>query len=426
MLPCLIALNLFIPACKFQQLTTTTQFFHKDSFMLDYLNTAKKELIQQNAKSVEDPQNAKSVENHQNAKTSENQNDLKTGNGRFLSLYFDPFWTPSYYRAPYDKRWTPAFFDYARNLLLPNTNMDKQVAETFGYEAAETGSFRKLFFDILHQSSVCLPGNRASDRQSDSQHFSDVPLLRFCQCTATSWVGTQSWKGPNVVPNLDARYFNLVKEDKVKNVRLYHVKYQLPRAYLTRYWKWCDAQKTILDKIRTADLSAYNPAVITLVEQDTTSGTSDIKGTDRDFGPILVAPPNNGPVIPEEIEHADFGARDPFIDAFPVTILTDEPEHLAMSVKADRNSFLVLTDHFYPGWQASIDGAKRPCYRVNAEGRAVFVPAGAHLIEFNYFPESLTLGFQLAIAGAVVFSLLMAAGLWQYVWRFLKFIAGQQ
>lgn len=396
LLPCFIAINLLIPAYKFQQLTTTPQFFSKDAFMLDYLNAAKKELLGQNA------------------------------NGRFLSLYFDPFWTPPYYRSKYDERWTPAFFDYARNLLLPNTNLDKQVCETFGYEAAETGSYRKLFFDILHQCSICLPGGRASDRPNDTQHYSDVPLLRFCQCTATSWIGTQSWKGPNEVPKLDARYFNLVKEDKVKNVRLYHVKHQLPRAYMTRYWKWCDSQKPILDKIRTADLSEYNPSVITLIEQDTTSGAADIKGTDRDFGPILAAPPNQSPPIPAEIEHADFAARDPFIDTFPVSILTDEPEHISMSVKTDRNCFLVLTDHFYPGWQASIDGAKRPCYRVNTEGRAVYVPAGAHLIEFNYFPESLTLGFQLAIVGAVIFILLMAAGLWQYVWRFLKFIAGQQ
>ncbi|MBI2810476.1 MAG: hypothetical protein HYX67_06590 [Candidatus Melainabacteria bacterium] len=399
MLPCFIAINLLIPAYKFQQLTTSPQFFSKDSFMLNYLTEAKNDLVRQNA---------------------------KTGDGRFLSLYFDPFWTPPYYRSKYDQRWTPAFFDYARNLLLPNTNLDKQVPETFGYEAAETGSYRKLFFDILHQCSVCLPGGRASDRQADSQHYSDVPLLRFCQCTATSWVGTQSWKGPNDVPKLDARYFNLVKEDKVKNVRLYHVKYQLPRAYLTRYWKWCDSQKPVLEKIRTADLSEYNPAVITLVEQDATSGSADIKGTDRDFGPILARAPAHSPPIPAEIEHADFAARDPFIDTFPVSILTDEPEHISLSVKGDRDSFLVLTDHFYPGWQASIDGAKRQCYRVNTEGRAVYVPAGAHLIEFNYFPESLTLGFQLATAGAATFFLLIAAGLRPYVWRFLKFIAGQQ
>ncbi len=396
-----IALNLFIPACKFQQITTTTNFFSKNSFMLDYMQAANKNLRANNP-------------------------NVKTGDGRFLSLYFDPFWTPPDYRSKFDQRWTPAFFDYARSLLLPNTNLDKQVRETFGYEAAETGPYRKLFFDILHQCSVCLPGSRATDRKSETQHFSDIPLLRFCQCTATSWIGTQAWKGPTPVPKLDDRYFNLVKEDKTRNVRLYHVKYQMPRAYLTRYWKWCEKQEFIIDQIRQADLSKFNPAAITLVERNTTSGISDYKGTDRDFGPIIIKAPREGPVIPETVEHSLLGDRDPLIDAFPVTVLTDEPEHISISVNSDRACFLVLTDHFYPGWQASIDGAKRFCYRVNAEQRAVFVPAGPHLIEFNYFPESLQVGFKLAIPGGIFLLLMIAAGLRKYVWNFFKMIAGQQ
>jgi hypothetical protein len=348
------------------------------------------------------------------------------GDGRFLSLYFDPFWTPSYYRSKFDKRWTPAFFDYARNLLIPNTNLDKHISETFGYEAAETGPYRKLFFDILHQCSVCLPGNRATDRKPDAQHYSDIPLLRFCQCTATSWVGTQAWKGQIDVPKLDPQCFNLVRDDRVKNIRLYQVKHQLPRAYLTRYWKWCDTQASVTDNIRDADVTGFNPSVLTLIEHNTTSGINDNKGTDRGYGVLIVKAPQQGPIIHALLEHTSLVDRDPFIDAVPVTVLTDEPEHVSLSVKSDRDCFLVLTDHFYPGWQATIDGAKRLCYRVNAEGRAVYVPAGAHLIEFNYFPESLTLGFELAIPGALVLLLLIAAGLRKYVWQFLKALAGQQ
>jgi hypothetical protein len=407
LLPCLIAINLLIPACNFQQLLITPKFFETKSFMKEFLDKAKEELTQQHVKGA--------------------------GEGRFLSLYFDPLWVPLHYRtnfdgqfhALYDIHWTTAYFDYARNLLLPNTNLDKHVPETFGYEAAETGAYRTLFFDILRQCSVCLPGNRATDRTPNTQHSSDVPLLRFCQSTATGWLGTQCTKGPDQIPLLDARYFTLMKEDKDKNVRLFRVKEQLPRAYLTRYWMWCDEQKPIMDKIRTADLSQFNPTVLTLVERNTTSGIKDIKGTDRDFGPILRGAPDRSPSIPPEIEHASFNDRDPFIDSFPVSIMTDDPEHISMSVKPDRDCFLVLTDHFYPGWQASIDGAKRPCYRVNAEGRAVYVPAGPHLIEFNYVPDSLALGFQLATAGLAVLVLLIAAGLRAGVWRFLRMLAGR-
>lgn len=408
LLPCLIALNLVVPACQFQQITTTPKFFDTSSFMRDYMNEAKKKLSEGTTKLPVD--------------------------GRFLSLYFDPLWVPLKYRASfdpqwttdYDRHWTTAYFDYTRQLLLPNTNIDKRIPETFGYEAAETGPYRKLFFDILHQCTVCMPGTRTSDRSpAEAQKYTDVPLLRFCQCTATSFLATQGWKGNDELPVLDPRYFTLMKEVKDHNVRLFHVKYQLPRAYLTRYWMWCDDQKPILEKIRTANVSQFNPALTTLIERNTKSGISDIKGTDRDFGPKLAQAPEQSPTLPAEIEHAAFADRDPFIDNFPVSIMTDEPEHLSLSVKPDRDCFLVLTDHFYPGWQASVDGAKRPCYRVNAEGRAVFVPAGAHLIEFNYVPDSLTLGFQLAAAGLIALCVLIAAGLSSHVLRFLKFLAGQ-
>jgi hypothetical protein len=466
LLPCLAAVNLLIPACNFQQILVTPKFFETKSFVKEYLDSAKDELSkqeqqqhvmnqssqeqakekpsQQQAKEEPSQQQVKEELSQQRVKVESSQKNAKenlseqsansAGAGRFLSLYFDPLWVPLHYRtnfdgkfhALYDIHWTTAYFDYARNLLLPNTNLDKHVPETFGYEAAETGPYRTLFFDILRQCSVCLPGNRATDRTPDSQHYSDVPLLRFCQCTATGWLGTQATKGPDQIPLLDARYFTLMKEDKDKNVRLYHVKDPLPRAYLTRYWMWCDEQKPIMDKIRTADISKFNPTVLTMVERNTTSGIRDIKGTDRDFGPILAEAPARSPAIPPEIEHAAFNDRDPFIDTFPVSIMTDDPEHISMSVKPDRDCFLILTDHFYPGWQASIDGARRPCYRANAEGRAVYVPAGPHLVEFTFFPDSLALGFQLAAAGLIAIVVLIAAGLRARVWRFLKFLAGQK
>lgn len=396
-----VLLNLFIPAYKYKQQTVSPKFYSDDSFVANYINAEKQDIAN---------------------KTS----STKGADGRFMSLYFDPFWTPPYYRWKDDPRWTVAFFDYARQMLLPNTNVDKQISETFGYEAAETGPYRKLFMDILHQSSVCLPGNRATDRQDTStQHFSDQPLLCLSQCTATSWVGTQSWKGQKDVPDLDNRFFRLVKDDRHLNIRLYQVRHQLPRAYLSRYWRWCDSQQPIIEKIRDADKSEFNPAVMTLIERHAVTGESDIKGTDRDFGAIIPFAPTRDPEIPQSVEHSKLTDRDAIIDAFPVTLLTDEPEHVSLSVKVDRPCFLVLTDHFYPGWQASIDGAKRPCYRCNAEGRAVYIPAGAHLIEFNYFPDSLRIGLILAAIGACILALVIAAGFRPHVWRFIKFIAGQ-
>jgi hypothetical protein len=72
----------------------------------------------------------------------------------------------------------------------------------------------------------------------------------------------------------------------------------------------------------------------------------------------------------------------------------------AVQVRAvtDRPALLVLTDTWYPGWTARVDGHEARVWRANHAFRAVSVSPGEHLVEFRYEPAWLTLG--LAISGA--------------------------
>jgi len=69
---------------------------------------------------------------------------------------------------------------------------------------------------------------------------------------------------------------------------------------------------------------------------------------------------------------------------------------------------VVLTDTFYPGWQATVDGKETTIFRANFLFRGVFVPAGEHIVRFTYLPWSFVLGVALAVCawGIVVFFLL--------------------
>ena len=55
-------------------------------------------------------------------------------------------------------------------------------------------------------------------------------------------------------------------------------------------------------------------------------------------------------------------------------------------------SFLVLSDVYYPGWEASIDGEKTHIFQTNYVLRGVRLPAGRHTVRFEYRPLSFYLG----------------------------------
>jgi hypothetical protein len=65
-----------------------------------------------------------------------------------------------------------------------------------------------------------------------------------------------------------------------------------------------------------------------------------------------------------------------------------ENTRIEIEVEAAERSFLVLNDAWHPWWTADIDGHETDIYRANALFRAVPVPAGRHLVTFEFKPIS--------------------------------------
>src|SRR6185436_4043072 len=58
----------------------------------------------------------------------------------------------------------------------------------------------------------------------------------------------------------------------------------------------------------------------------------------------------------------------------PATFDEDRPELVRIAVRALADSYLVLSDAWYPGWVATVDDAEVPIERANILFRAVRVP----------------------------------------------------
>ncbi len=77
-----------------------------------------------------------------------------------------------------------------------------------------------------------------------------------------------------------------------------------------------------------------------------------------------------------------------------------------MMARSQDSSYLVLTDTYYPGWEASIDGKDVPVLRTNYAMRAIELPPGEHRVSFTFRPASFRIG-----AWASLLSLLFLSGL---------------
>ena len=75
----------------------------------------------------------------------------------------------------------------------------------------------------------------------------------------------------------------------------------------------------------------------------------------------------------------------PDADLGNASIIFRKPEHVAIDVDAHTDgSVLVLTDAFYTGWTAMIDGSPAEILPANHAVRGVMVPKGKHRVEFKY------------------------------------------
>ena len=75
-----------------------------------------------------------------------------------------------------------------------------------------------------------------------------------------------------------------------------------------------------------------------------------------------------------------------------VRLDTYRPQQVALTASMLTDGLVVLSDTFYPGWGATIDGRSAPIVRANYFARGVFVPAGEHRLVFRYRPLSFRIG----------------------------------
>ena len=63
---------------------------------------------------------------------------------------------------------------------------------------------------------------------------------------------------------------------------------------------------------------------------------------------------------------------------------------------------LFISDTYYPGWHAFVDGTRTEIKKANFAFRAIKIPAGEHKVEFIYKPDSFFSGLKIALTSFIV------------------------
>ncbi len=92
-----------------------------------------------------------------------------------------------------------------------------------------------------------------------------------------------------------------------------------------------------------------------------------------------------------------------------VDLLTYKSQSLEYLIEVPHGGFLFISDNYFPGWKAFVDGKQVKIYRADYSFRAISVPGGRHKVSLVYDPSSVKYGIYLSLA-----SLIFTAGFVYY------------
>jgi len=90
------------------------------------------------------------------------------------------------------------------------------------------------------------------------------------------------------------------------------------------------------------------------------------------------------------------------LPATAAEIVGYDSQTVRIRTTTDKNSMLVLTDSFFPGWKVYVDGQRRTMLQAQFMFRGVILRKGSHVVEFRYEPFSVAAGTSISISALFI------------------------
>jgi hypothetical protein len=164
------------------------------------------------------------------------------------------------------------------------------------------------------------------------------------------------------------------KLESFGEVELYENLKLMPRAWFVSHLAVMPSAEVlrVIKTGRMRDGAPFDPAQTALLELE-------------DFGERAITLPPVGEAAGAEVK-----------------ITSYEPHRIELETRHPQPGFLVLSEVYYRGWEARLDGQKTTIYRTNYALRGLAVPPGEHRIEFIFRAPTFRAGALYAALGAAL------------------------
>ncbi|HWP42301.1 MAG TPA: YfhO family protein, partial [Blastocatellia bacterium] len=92
-------------------------------------------------------------------------------------------------------------------------------------------------------------------------------------------------------------------------------------------------------------------------------------------------------------------------------IIEDKRNRLVVECEAISDAMLVVSDNYYPGWEAYVDGRPAEVFKANCTMRAVKVEPGRHVVSFEFVPATFRISIYVTAVTLALVSIALA-GIW--------------
>lgn len=204
-----------------------------------------------------------------------------------------------------------------------------------------------------------------------------------------------TWQRPvrNNAPSTNR--FRLVKEFGPHNIRIYENANALPEAYLVSHIKIVDSSRAALDALRSQRPALDYSVIVEADEHNSLAPLAASASEDRALFSSAIVPSES---TREALDALQKSRPDGDERAVPVKVVRNSPNSISIECTSKKPSMLVVTDLYYPGWTAKVDGVSTPVYAANYAFRGVALSPGRHVIDMQFSPLSFYIGVGVALS----------------------------